>query len=415
MKILLLGSLISAAQMEQLNSNSKEKASVAPVNYETMLAKGLVENGAKVDALSVPAVAAFPHSIYKHIDGKQETIENNIQIHWVPFINIQGLKQLTIKKNVEKLLEQWLQENKNVKDKVVLMYSIYPPYTEPAIRLCKEYGCHLSAVITDLPEYMYSWKNMKGIRGWYSKRLSEKMLELQGKCDSYILFTKPMAAKMGIEDKPHMVSEGFCDASIFDDITDQEKYPRKTIVYGGNLSRLYGIQNLVKGFMQTDLDAELHLYGAGGDAAFIEKCAKQDSRIKLFGRVDRKTLLVALKKAHLLVVNKPTADNYSNYSFSSKILEYMASGTPLLTTKVGGMPEEYWKYCYFIVDETCDGIAQTIKSVMEKTAEELRNKGVRARKFAIEQKNCFTMVKEITDFLKMQVITQAVDGEFNED
>ena len=415
MKILLLGSLISAAQMEQLNSNSKEKASVAPVNYETMLAKGLVENGAKVDALSVPAVAAFPHSIYKHIDGKQETIENNIQIRWVPFINIQGLKQLTIKKNMEKLLEQWLQENKDVKDKVVLMYSIYPPYTEPAVRLCKEYGCHLSAVITDLPEYMYSWKNMKGLRGWYSQKLSEKMLELQGRCDSYILFTKPMAAKMGIEDKPYIVSEGFCDASIFDDIPDQEKYPRKTIVYGGNLSRLYGIQNLVKGFMQTDLDVELHLYGAGGDAAFIEECAKKDSRIKFFGRVDRKTLLVALKKAHLLVVNKPTADDYSNYSFSSKILEYMASGTPLLTTKVGGMPEEYWKYCYFIVDETCDGIAQTIKSVMEKTAEELRNKGVRARKFAIEQKNCFTMVKEITDFLKMQVITQVVNGEFNED
>ena len=39
MKILLLGSLISAAQMEQLNGNSKEKASVAPVNYETMLVK----------------------------------------------------------------------------------------------------------------------------------------------------------------------------------------------------------------------------------------------------------------------------------------------------------------------------------------------------------------------------------------
>ena len=415
MKLLLLGSLISAAQMEQLNSNSKEKASVAPVNYETMLAKGLVENGAKVDALSVPAVAAFPHSIYKHIDKKQETIENNIQIQWVPFVNIQGLKQLTIKKNVEKLLEQWLQENKDIKDKVVLMYSIYPPYTEPAVRLCQKYGCHLSAVITDLPEYMYSWKNMKGIRGWYSKRLSEKMLELQGKCDSYILFTKPMAAKMGIEDKPYMVSEGFCDASIFDDIPDQEKYPRKTIVYGGNLSRLYGIQNLVKGFMQTYLDVELHLYGAGGDAAFIEECAKKDSRIKFFGRVDRKTLLVALKKAHLLVVNKPTSDDYSNYSFSSKILEYMASGTPLLTTKVGGMPEEYWKYCYFIVDETCDGLAQAIKSVMEKTTEELRNMGVSSREFSIEQKNCFTMVKEITDFLKMQVITQAVDGEFNED
>ena len=407
MKILLLGSLISAAQMEQLNSNSKEKASVAPVNYETMLAKGLVENGAKVDALSVPAVAAFPHSIYKHIAGKQETIENNIRTHWVPFINIQGLKQLTIKKNVEKLLEQWLQENKDVKDKVVLMYSIYPPYTEPAVRLCKEYGCHLSAVITDLPEYMYSWKNMKGIRGWYSQRLSEKMLALQGQCDSYILFTKPMAAKMGIEDKPHMVSEGFCDASIFDDIPEQEKYPRKTIVYGGNLSRLYGIQNLVKGFMQTDLDAELHLYGAGGDAAFIEECAKQDSRIRFFGRVDRKTLLTALKRAHLLVVNKPTSNDYSKYSFSSKILEYMASGTPVLTTKVGGMPEDYYPYFYFIDDETPQGIAKAIENVLALSEETLDEKGRTAKQFAISEKNYLPQTKAILDFLSGELSRKA--------
>lgn len=403
MKILLLGSLITAAQMEQLNSNSKEKASVAPVNYETMLAKGLEENGAKVDALSVPAVAAFPHSTYKYITRKREVIEHNIQISWVPFINVQGLKQLTIKRNIERQLEKWLQKNKEDKDKVVLMYSIYPPYTEPAIKLCKEHGCHLCAVITDLPEYMYSWKNMKGIRGWYSKRLSEKMMTLQGKCDSYILFTKPMVAKMRIEDKPHMVSEGFCDASIFSDIPDQEKYPRKTIIYGGNLSRLYGIQNLVKGFMETELDAELHLYGAGGDAAFVEECTKQDSRIKFWGSVDRKTLLIALKKAHLLVVNKPTSDDYSNYSFSSKILEYMASGTPVLTTKVGGMPEEYWKHCYFINDETCDGIAQAIKSTIEKSAEELQDKGTKAREFVIGKKNYFTMVKEITHFLNMLI------------
>lgn len=411
MNILLLGSLISATQMEQLNSNSKEKASVAPVNYETMLAKGLVENGVNLDALSVPAVAAYPRSIYKRIIGAQEIIENNIRIQWIPFINIQGMKQLTIKRNVEKLLEQWLQENANVKNKAVLMYSIYPPYTEPAVRLCKKYNCHLSAIITDLPEYMYSWKDMNGIRGWYSKRLSKKMLSLQTKCDSYILFTKPMATKMKIENKPFMISEGFCDASIFDEIPAQEKYQRKTIVYGGNLSRLYGIHNLVKGFMLTNLDAELHLYGAGEDSVFIEECAKTDSRIKFFGRVDRKTLLLALKKSHLLVVNKPTADDYSNYSFSSKILEYMASGTPLLTTKVGGMPPEYLEYCYFIADETCNGIAQAITRVIEKPAEELVDKGIRARDFALEQKNCFAMVNKITDFLKMQVSTQTVDGE----
>ena len=399
MKILLLGSLISAEQLELLNCNSTEKASVAPNNYETMLAKGLVENHATLDALSVPAVAAYPHSVFKHINRKEELIDNIIRVQWVPFINVQGLKQITIKRNVEKLLEQWLKDNKESKDKVVLMYSIYPPYTEPAIRLCKKYGCHLSAVIADLPEYMYSWKNPSGIRGWYTKRLSNKMRMLQGQCNSYILFTKPMAARMMIEDKPYLVSEGFCDTSLFDDIPEQKKYTKKTIVYGGNLSRLYGIQNLVKGFMKTNLDAELHLYGAGGDVAFIEECAKQDTRIKFFGRVDRKTLLVALKKAHLLVVNKPSADDYSNYSFSSKIMEYIASGTPILTTRVGGMPKEYYPYLYFIDDESINGIKEVIENLLSLPLGEIDKKGIDAKEFALSEKDYTAQTRAIIDFL----------------
>ncbi len=399
MKVLLLGSLITASQMEMLNNNSTEKASVAPINYETMLAKGLSENGVQVEAISVPAVAAFPHSKFKYINNKRETIDK-INIKWIPFVNIQGIKQFSIKKHVEKELSQWLQENRDDKNKIVLMYSIYPPYTEPAIRLCQRYGCHLCAVITDLPEYMYSWKNIKGIRGWFSKKMSVKMIELQDKCNSYILFTKPMAEKMGISNKPYIVSEGFCDESIYYDIPEQEKYPKKTIVYGGNLSRLYGIQNLVKGFQQTDIDAELHIYGAGADANFIEECVKNDSRIRFFGRVDRKTLLIALKRAHLLVVNKPTTDDYSNYSFSSKILEYMTSGTPVLTTRVGGMPTDYYNYMFFIDDETVCGIANAIEKVLSLDYLTLSLKGEQAREFAIEKKNYYQQTKLILSFLE---------------
>lgn len=403
MKILFIGSLISSEMMEELNNNSKEKASVAPVNYETMLIKGLVENGAEVECLSVPAVAAYPHSKYRRMPAKYEKLFEATEVKWVPFVNIQGLKQATIKVNIEKLLKQWLEKNKDVKDKVVLMYSIYPPYTGPALRLCKQYNCHLSTIITDLPEYMYSWKKVKGLRGWYSQRLSKQMLDMQGACDSYILFTKPMAKRMGIESKPFMVSEGFCDESIFADIPDQEKYPKKTIVYGGNLSKLYGVRNLVQGFMQTDLDAELHLYGAGGDAAFIEDCVKKDSRIKFFGRVDRKTLLCALKKTHLLVVNKPTSDDYSNYSFSSKILEYMVSGTPLLTTKVSGMPEEYLKYVYIIEDESVSGIATALTRALDNAPKVLYLFGQKAAHFVVGEKNYRKMTEKVLLFLKSQL------------
>ncbi|WP_027097183.1 glycosyltransferase [Clostridium paraputrificum] len=403
MKILLLGSLISSEEVEKFNNNSKEKASVAPINYETMLAKGLIENGVDLEALSVPPVAAYPHSVYKKIDAKNEIVEKNILVQWIPFINIQGIKQYTIQKSTKKFLKKWLDENKYVKDKIVIMYSIYPPYSKPAIDLCKKYGCHLSTVITDLPEYMYSWKKMKGIKGLYSKKISKQMLSLQDKCDSYILFTKPMAKRMNIENKPYLVSEGFSDFSIFNEIGNVEKYKKKTIVYGGNLSNLYGIRNLVDGFMLTDLNVELHLYGSGRDSSYIENCAQKDNRIKFKGMVKRKDLLEALKKAHLLVINKPTNDDYSNYSFSSKILEYMSSGTPILTTRVGGMPKEYYEYCYFIDDESPEGIAEAIKNTITLSGSLLREKGMDARDFTNNKKNHKSMTKKIVRFLNEQI------------
>ncbi len=399
MKILLLGSLVSPEMMEQLNSNSTEKASVAPVNYETMLVKGLVENGATVEAMSVPPVAAYPHSRYTHIPATEETLDCGVRVHWVPFINIQLLKQWTIRRRVTGMLKRWLRQHREDPDKAVMMYSIYPPYSAPAVKLCKKYGCHLTAVITDLPEYMYTWKKSKGLRGWYAGRLQKRMMALQTQCDSYVLFTKQMAERLGVEHKPWMVSEGFADADVYEDIPPQEKHPKKTVVYAGNLSRLYGIQTLLDGFMMTEGDYELHLYG-GGDSTYIEECAAKDARIRFFGRVARAEALKALKQAHLIVINKPTADDYSNYSFSSKILECMVSGTPVLTTRVGGMPTEYYDYFYFIDDESVTGISRALTTTLERSEKELADKGLSAQTFAQTQKNYRAMTKPVLEFLE---------------
>lgn len=400
MKVMFLGSLISREEMERLNEKSTEKASIAPVNYENMLVKGLYENGIEVDVLSIPAIAAYPRSAYKSIKKKKECIENGINITWIPFINIQLIKQWTIYYNSKKALAKWLKENQDIKDKVVLMYSVYPPYTKAAIHLCQKYGCHLSAVITDLPEYMYSWKKSKGLRGIYSIILSNQMKKLQDRCDSYILFTKYMAERMNILKKPFLVSEGFSDNNIYKNINVVEKYNKKTILYGGNLSNLYGIKNLIKAFMLTNIDVEFHLYGSGIDEEYIKICSQKDSRIKYMGRVSRDELLLALKKAHLLVINKPTKDDYSKYSFSSKILEYMLSGTPVLTTRVGGMPEEYYKYLYFIDDESIKGISKTIEKYLELPLLQLEKKGNEAALFAKNKKNYKFMTKSIISFLE---------------
>ena len=155
--------------------------------------------------------------------------------------------------------------------------------------------------------------------------------------------------------------------------------------------------------MQTEGDYELHLYGAGPDAAYIQACAEKDTRIKFFGRVERQEVLLALRRAHLIAINKPTADDYSNYSFSSKILESMTSGTPVLMTRVGGMPPDYYDYVYFWNDESVEGLSRGLVAVLDKSVEELATMGRAAADFAVREKDYVPQCKKISDFLNETV------------
>lgn len=105
----------------------------------------------------------------------------------------------------------------------------------------------------------------------------------------------------------------------------------------------------------------------------------------------------------LLVNPRPIAPEYTKYSFPSKNMEYMISGTPVLTTKLPGMPEEYYPHVYFIEDETPDGISMVLQEICAKSLEERTRKGIDARQFVLEQKTNIAQAKKIIDFIQKEL------------
>ena len=77
----------------------------------------------------------------------------------------------------------------------------------------------------------------------------------------------------------------------------------------------------------------------------------------------------------------------------------MASGTPLLTTKLPGMPSEYHKYVYLIEDESLDGFVSAIKAALAHSEEELKDFGQLAKQFVLKQKNNVIQAKRIIDLI----------------
>jgi glycosyltransferase involved in cell wall biosynthesis len=105
-------------------------------------------------------------------------------------------------------------------------------------------------------------------------------------------------------------------------------------------------------------------------------------------------------KATLLINPRFTTEEFTKYSFPSKNMEYMASGTPLLTTKLPGMPEEYYPYVFLFEEETLEGFAYSISNVLGKTDDELKHLGMTARDFVLKNKNNVFQANRIVEFIK---------------
>ena len=105
-------------------------------------------------------------------------------------------------------------------------------------------------------------------------------------------------------------------------------------------------------------------------------------------------------QATLLVNPRPTKEEYVKYSFPSKTMEYMASGTPVLTTRLPGMPREYYPYVHFIDEETPEGIAQALKTVLSQSDEALFAQGMNAREFVLESRNNVVQAGKILTMLE---------------
>lgn len=201
--------------------------------------------------------------------------------------------------------------------------------------------------------------------------------------------------------KPYTVVETIADTSIFDTVGTPEKSETPAIMYAGALYKKYGVDRIVDAFESVKSDCELWLFGSGDYEEEIKKRAQSNTRIKFFGRVSRQEVLRYEKEATLLLNIRNDEDVYTKYSFPSKMAEYLLSGTPLLTTKLSGIPDEYYDYCYVATTGDTKKIAEQIDEILHK--ENFSALGDRAKRYVEEHKNSFAQAARITQFLKEHI------------
>ena len=218
----------------------------------------------------------------------------------------------------------------------------------------------------------------------------------------YLFLTEQMSDIVNPKNRPYVVLEGHSDISMKDTVNQlSNKYDKKVCLYAGSLKRIYGIENLVEGFVKANVEnSELHIYGNGDYVVDLKKLSEKYENVKYMGIAPNSVIVEEELKATLLVNPRPTNEEYTKYSFPSKNMEYMASGTPLLTTKLPGMPKEYNDYVYLLEEENIEGIKNALTEILGKSKEELHSKGEAAKNFVMNEKNNIVQAKKVIDMIK---------------
>lgn len=401
MKLFYFGSVCANEVFNETVARSKVKPSASAQSFEYALLRGLSEiDGVDITVASAESIATFPGGNRLFLPQRKDALTAKITAQVIPAINLPGIKQCNHARGAEKLLRKWLCENATQQEKCVLVYGLYPDVVMRLQRMCVKYGCRIFAVITDIPATMFTYtKSRNLLKRIFGGAYRKRAVAVQDRFDGYVYLTEAMQAQIAPE-KPFVVVEAIADVSVFDGIESSRKAVLPAIMYAGALYKKYGVDLILESFEKVETDCELWLFGSGDYEAEICKKMQEDPRIKFFGRVPREEILRKEKEASLLLNIRNAEDEYTKYSFPSKMIEYMLSGTPVLTTKLPGIPDEYNAYCYTTSARNAASIAQQIDSIF--ASENAEGMGARARQFVVERKNSSVQARRIVDFLKQE-------------
>ena len=370
MRVIYVSNLCLPQVYENLFEDKRYKSSEAVQKYHRIMAEGFALNGCEVISLGVvPANKNVRDKFISLPDGEL----NGVKYKHLRTINLPIIKQLL---NAVGVYFNVLKYGN--KESFVICDGLSYLASKAAVLACKLKRLKSVVIITDLPEF-FAGTDEKTVKRYNA---------LFDKFTAYVVLTEKMIEKLGYISKPYVVLEGQVDSLENKMQKIHKKESKKVIMYAGTVQSQYGLKMLVEGFILANLSGyELHVYGNGDYAEEIDRISKVHSNVKHFPSQPNDVIVEKEKEAYILVNPRPTNEEYTKYSFPSKNMEYMVSGTAVLTTSLPGMPEEYKQYVYLIENETTDGVCKAFKKISELSEEDIISKGRLAREFVLFKKN----------------------------
>jgi glycosyltransferase involved in cell wall biosynthesis len=176
------------------------------------------------------------------------------------------------------------------------------------------------------------------------------------------------------------------------------------IVLSGSLERYNGVELALDAMTRLPEGFELIFAGNGSLTPLVREAVKRDPRISYRGFLDFKDVLDLYWSADLLLNLRLTRAVDTRYFFPSKLMELLASGTPVLSTCTGHVEKEYGHVLELLGEETPEALAKRIVEIAALPDADRQALGARARDFMFAEKTWQKQGGRLAHYIRTEVL-----------
>jgi len=166
-----------------------------------------------------------------------------------------------------------------------------------------------------------------------------------------------------------ILMEGGISQEFYDKFAYKEKEENTSIsfMYSGLLSKVTGVDILLEAMKSFENEnVELWISGKGDLEENVKLAAQSDNRIRFYGHMEYEDYMKKLQNADILINprNMSLPENVNN--FPSKIMDYLATGKPVISSKFVGW-EKFRQEIWFYEDDLTEGMKLAYAKMEQQT------------------------------------------------
>lgn len=392
MRVTLLGFTVPTSLLEWINQNDVNLASQTH-RFAWGLVSALRSAGCDVDLLSSAPVSDYPRNPRLWWSGgKFES--HGTRGRMIPFVNALGFKHLS---RTISAFAIGTREIRRHRPAWLLVHGVHSPFLWFGVWCQRWLGVSTCVVLTDPPGVVLQ---SDGCGRRVLKRLDIGLTkQALSRVSAVVVLAQPLADDFAPNVRA-MVMEGLFDESAWTQVSTPDPSEHTfDITYAGGLSSEYGVKDLVDAVREWhDPRVRLHLFGRGPLEDWISQQAEGDGRISSAKLLPPEELAAVYARSDVLVQPRPEGQDFVAYSFPSKLIEYMASGTPVVSTRLSSIPEDYEGHVSWAASGAT-GIRHALMQVAVMDPARRHRMGTDAREFVLRTRTAAAQGRRLRAFL----------------